>query len=107
MRGNFMACLAAVLPIFVLILIGYGAKRAGLLGRDDVRKMNKVFFRLFMPVMLFYNLYSSDLSAAVQPGLIAYALGCTLLVFFASLALALLLLTYVPGISLLLPNLIY
>lgn len=87
MWGNFIACLDAVLPIFGLILLGYAAKRMGLLDRDDVRKMNKVFFRFFMPVMLFYNIYCSDLSAAVQPALIAYALGCTLLVFLFSLAI--------------------
>ena len=87
MRENFVACLDAVLPIFVLILVGYVSKRIGLLDRGDVRKMNKVFFRIFMPVMLFYNIYTSDLSSTVQPALIAYALGCTLLVFFLSLAL--------------------
>lgn len=87
MWANFVACLDAVLPIFGLILLGYAAKCMGLLDRGDVRKMNKVFFRFFLPVMLFYSLYSSDLSHAVQPGLIAYALGCTLLIFFAALAL--------------------
>lgn len=88
MRENFIACLDAVLPIFILILLGYWAKKLGLLDRNDVKKMNKVFFRFFMPVMLFYNIYSSDLSTAVQPGLIFYALGCTLAVFFLGLALA-------------------
>ena len=87
MWENFIACLDAVLPIFALILVGYASKRIGLLDRGDVQKMNKVFFRVFMPVMLFYSIYSSDLSSAVQPALIAYALGCTLLVFFLSLAL--------------------
>ena len=87
MWGNFIACLDAVLPIFGLILLGYAAKRLGLLDRGDVKKMNKVFFRFFLPVMLFYSLYTSDLNTAVQPALIAYALGCTLLIFFAALAL--------------------
>ena len=87
MWENFVACLDTVLPIFILILIGYVSKRLGLLDRNDVGKMNKVFFRVFMPVMLFYSVYQSDLSAAFQPKLVAYALGCTLLVFFVSLAL--------------------
>ena len=87
MWANFVACLDAVLPIFGLILLGYAAKCMGLLDRNDVRKMNKVFFRFFLPVMLFYSLYTSELSTAVQPSLIAYALGCTLLIFFVSLAL--------------------
>jgi len=88
MLDNFIACLDAVLPIFGLILLGYWAKRLGLINRDDVKKMNKVFFRFFMPVMLFYNIYTSDLSSAVQPGLIAYAMACTLVIFFVGLFLA-------------------
>ncbi len=88
MLDNFIACLDAVLPIFGLILLGYWAKRLGLLDRGDVKKMNKALFRFFMPVMLFYNIYSSELSRAVQPGLIVYALLCTLAVFFLSLLLA-------------------
>ncbi len=88
MRENFSACLNAVLPILILILLGCWAGTQGLLDRGDVKKLNKVFFRFFMPVMLFYNIYSSDLSAALQPGLIAYAMGCTLLIFFAGLAAA-------------------
>ena len=85
MLGNFIACLDAVLPIFLLLLLGYWAKCLGLLNRDDVKKLNKVMFRFFMPVMLFYNVYSSDLSLAVQPKLILYALVCTLLIFLLAL----------------------
>lgn len=88
MLANLIACLDAVLPIFILILLGYWAKRLGLLNREDVRKLNKVLFRFFMPVMLFYNIYSSDLSLAVQPKLILYAMGCTLLIFFLALLAA-------------------
>ena len=85
MLGNFIACLDAVLPIFLLLLLGYWAKCLGLLNRGDVKKLNKVMFRFFMPVMLFYNVYSSDLSLAVQPKLILYALVCTLLIFLLAL----------------------
>ncbi len=87
MLANLVACLDAVLPIFALILLGYWAKRLKLLDRSDVKKMNKIFFRFFMPVMLFYNIYTSDLSRIIQPRLIVYALSCTLAVFFASLLL--------------------
>ena len=88
MAENFIACLDAVLPIFALILLGYWAKRLKLLDRGDVKKLNKVFFRFFMPVMLFYNIYSSDLDGAIQPGLIIYSTICTLAVFAVGLLLA-------------------
>ncbi len=87
MYENFIVCLDAVLPIFALVLLGYWAKRLGMLDRGDVAKMNKVFFRFFMPVMVFYNIYTSDLSSAVKPVLLAYAFGGVILIFLLSLLL--------------------
>ena len=64
---NFLLSLRAVLPMFLMIAAGYGARRAGILSREDVPKFNKVAFRVFLPCLLFYNVYTSDLSAAVRP----------------------------------------
>ncbi len=88
MRENLVACLDAVLPIFALAMVGYGAKRLGFLDRDDVKKMNKVFFRIFMPVMVFYNIYISDLSEAFDPKLVIYTLLCVVLCFAVGVLLA-------------------
>lgn len=87
MYENFIVCLDAVLPIFALVLLGYWAKRLGMLNRGDVARMNKVFFRFFMPVMVFYNLYTSDLSAAVKPALLVYTFAGVILVFLLALLL--------------------
>ena len=87
MYENFIVCLNAVLPIFALVLLGYWAKRLGMLDRGDVARMNKVFFRFFMPVMVFYNLYTSDLSSAVKPVLLAYAFGGVIVIFLLALLL--------------------
>ena len=87
MYENFIVCFDAVLPIFALVLLGYWAKRLGMLNRGDVARMNKVFFRFFMPVMVFYNLYTSDLSAAVKPALLVYTFAGVILVFLLALLL--------------------
>lgn len=68
----FIVCLEAVMPVFILLLIGYASRRSGLMTETDVRRFNTVSFRTFMPVMLFESIYSSDLESAVNPGLIAY-----------------------------------
>ncbi len=85
MLQNFIVCLDAVLPLFLLMALGYLAKRLGLLDRGDVSRMNRVFFRLFMPVMVFYNIYTSDVRTAVNLPLTAYAYAGILLVFLLSL----------------------
>ena len=87
MLDNLIVCLEAVFPIFALLLVGYVTKRLGMLNREDVARMNGAVYRVFMPAMVFYNLYTSDLDTAIRPGLVAYALIAVLLVTGASLLL--------------------
>ena len=79
---NFLICLNAVTPIFLLMALGYLAKRQGLLDRADVSKYNKVLFRFFFPVMMFYSIYSSKLNSAVRPKLLLYGVAAVLVVTF-------------------------
>ncbi len=74
----------AVLPMFLLLAAGFLSQKAGILTREDVPRFNKVAFRVFLPCLLFYNIYCSDLSEAVRPGLIVYAVCGVLLVFTAA-----------------------
>lgn len=87
---SFTICLNAVLPIFLLMAVGYAARCFHLLDRADVAKINKIVFRAFMPVMVFYNIYSSDLSSAVRGSLLAYAVLGVLAEFLISSGYALL-----------------
>ena len=87
---SFTVCLNAVLPIFLLMAVGYAARCFHLLDRADVAKINKIIFRAFMPAMVFYNVYSSDLSSAVRGSLLGYAVLGVLAEFLLSLGYALL-----------------
>ncbi len=82
----FSVCVNAVLPIFFLMALGCLARHLGAIQRSDVPRFNKLLFRFFMPVMLFYNIYTSDLSSAVQPKLLIFAAAGVLTEFFLSLA---------------------
>ena len=81
---NFLLSANAVLPMFLLLAAGFLSRKAGVLTREDAPRFNKVAFRIFLPCLLFYNIYCSDLSAVVKPGLIIYAVCGVLLVFFAA-----------------------
>lgn len=87
---SFTICLNAVLPIFLLMAVGYAARCFHLLDRADVAKINKIVFRAFMPAMVFYNIYSSDLSSAVRGSLLGYAVLGVFAEFLLSLGYALL-----------------
>lgn len=75
----FLVCFEAVLPIFIMLIVGCGARRTGLMTEKDVRRFNAVNFKTFMPIMLFESIYSSDLETAVNPALIAYSVVAVLL----------------------------
>lgn len=87
---SFVVCLNAVLPIFLLMAAGYAARCFHLLDRADVEKINRIVFRAFMPVMVFYNLYSSDLSSAMRGSLLGYAVIGVFAEYLLSLGYALL-----------------
>ena len=87
---SFIICLNAVLPIFLLMAVGYAARCFHLLDRADVAKINKLVFRTFLPVMVFYNIYNSELSSAMRGSLLAYAVLGVLAEFLISSGYALL-----------------
>ena len=79
--SSFAVCLNAVLPLFLVMGLGYIARCTGAISRTDVPKANKWAFKFFMPIMLFYNIYTSDLSAAAQPKIIIFAAVCVMVLY--------------------------
>lgn len=78
---NLMLSVNAVMPMFLIIAAGYLARYLNILSRADVPKFNKVAFRVFIPCLLFHNIYSSDLSQAIRPRLMLFAVAGVLFVF--------------------------
>ena len=62
MGAVFKLAFNAVFPILVLMTIGYICKRVGFISGDAVNKTNRIIFRVFMPPLIFYNLYENDFS---------------------------------------------
>ena len=82
--SNFLISFNAVLPTFIIMAVGYIAKRAKVLKGSDYSKMNAVAFKVFMPCITFYNIYNTDLSQATNPKLFAYIVIAAVLSFFMS-----------------------
>ena len=78
---NFMLSANAVLPMFLLLAAGYLSKRFGILSLEDIPRTNRIAFRIFLPCLLFYNIYNAELSYAIRPKLILFAICGVLLVF--------------------------
>ena len=88
--NDLEVCLNAVIPIFLVMALGFLARSLGAVDREDVPKINRIAFRYFMPLMLFYNVYSSDVGGTVQPKLLIFAAVCVLIEYSVSLGYVLL-----------------
>lgn len=87
---NLMISANAVLPMCLVMALGYGTRRLGWLRREEISTINKIAFRIFLPCLLYYNIYCSDLSGSFDPMLMAYAVGGVLLTFGLALGYTLL-----------------
>ena len=87
---NLMISANAVLPMCLVMALGYGTRRLGWLRREEISTINKIAFRIFLPCLLYYNIYCSDLSGSLDPLLMTYAVGGVLLTFGLALGYTLL-----------------
>ncbi len=83
---NLIISFNVVLPLFLCIALGYFLKRIHMLDGDTLKKMNKLCFKVFLPIYLFNSVYKTDLSAAFNGKLILYGI-IALTVFFIVLML--------------------
>ena len=72
MLESFLVAFNAVMPLLILLGIGYGAVRLKLTDRPFMDRLNATNFRLFFPFLMFNNIYNAkpeDLpSAALMAG---------------------------------------
>lgn len=83
---NLSLCFHAICPLLLLMLLGYFLKRIAFLPKAGFDALDKLCFRIFIPVMLFYNVYTADFSTAFQLSAVAFMvlsiLGTFLIAFF-------------------------
>jgi predicted permease len=78
--------LSIILPIFALILAGWGARRTRVLGPHAVGELNRFVVWLALPALLFGIVANAQWSEIWQPGFVAtFGLGA-MLVFAATIA---------------------
>lgn len=63
----------AVSPIIITVVIGFLLKKIGLISVDLSKKLNKLVFRVFLPVLLFKNIYSIESIAMLDFGYVIYS----------------------------------
>ncbi len=74
----------AVAPIVLAIALGYFLKRIGWIGPSFAATANKLVFRVFLPAMLFLNVYKIDSIGDMNFNYILYAVVATFVLFAIS-----------------------
>lgn len=82
MWENFMVSVNAVLPLMICMAAGYLFRVCKLVDEPFCRRCNTFCFKTFLPLMIFMNVYNSDLENAVQPKAFVFAVAAVLAVFF-------------------------
>lgn len=83
---NLVLAFNVVLPLFLMMALGYGSRRLKLVDAPTLKKMNNFVFRVFLPILLFYNVVSTDLGTAFNGPLILTAV-CFVVATFVALML--------------------
>lgn len=79
--NSFLLSLNAIVSIFVMMAVGYGAKRLLQLDKDSVRRFNSLVFHTLLPLMLFNNIYKSNIRGGVSARCLGLALAVLLALF--------------------------
>ena len=73
---NLLLSLDVVLPLFLMLALGYFLRRISMVDDGSLRIMNNLVFRIFLPVLLFINVYHTDIGTVMNPRLIFFAAAC-------------------------------
>lgn len=77
---NLIFSINVVLPIFLLMCIGAFLRKIKLIDQIFLEKANHFAFSALLPVLLFNNIYKSNISDAVNIRLIIFAVGILLFI---------------------------
>ena len=79
---NLILAFNVVLPLFMCIALGYLLRRLHMMELEPRRAMNKLCFKVFLPIYLFHSIYTTDLGMAFDLKLILLAAFGILGIFF-------------------------
>ena len=75
----------AVAPIIIIVAIGYILKKVGFMNAEFAKAANKLVFHIFLPAMLFLNVYNIEDIGEMNFGYIIYVLVVLLSIFAFSI----------------------
>jgi len=84
----FMTATNAVMPILLLILIGFTLRKIGWVSESFAKTGNKLVFNVFLPAMLFINVYDIDGISAIKWDVVLFVVAVICLLFILAIFIA-------------------
>lgn len=78
---NFLLAVKVVLPLLIYMAVGFMTRRRGIFSAENFKALNRMTFRIFMPLTLFFNIYEAEMGETVRPGIFLFAVTVILLQF--------------------------
>ena len=82
MNESFSAAARVVMPMMLLMFLGFIVRKKGYIDRPAMKQYDRLIFIMFMPVLMFKNIYEMDFSQGFAVKEMAFA-GIGLLLNFA------------------------
>ncbi|MGL6106870.1 AEC family transporter [Romboutsia sp.] len=78
---NLILSFNVVLPLFIIMSLGYFIKKLKMFNETTLATMNSITFKVFLPTLLFYNVYNTDFKTLFNPQLIIFTSISVLTIF--------------------------
>ena len=88
---NFIFSLNATVPVFLVILLGGLLGKAGMLTKQFTSVLDKYVFKVALPVLLFYDISTTDLRDVFEWKFVFFCMGVTTVMFLGTWLAAVLL----------------
>lgn len=69
---NFLLSLNIVIPVFLIMGLGYAAKALKWMDDKSAKVMNSIIFKIFLPILLCNNIRNADMSKLANVGVFVY-----------------------------------
>lgn len=81
---SFLVAVNCITPMFLTFVFGYYTRSRDIVPYETFNGISKICFNVLLPLMMFNNVYSSDLEVAFSPRLIVFLLAETLTVYLVA-----------------------
>lgn len=85
MLNDLLFTINAVMPIVAMVAVGYFLKKLNIITRAGAKEMNKLVFKLFLPLLLFLNVYNIESISGINFLYVGYVSLIVVLVFVLAL----------------------